>query len=166
MKKLVSFLCICLFSLSTIAQEKFVVPTTTDLEKYQSSAWQWHGAYIILINYAKTLGKSAEEAGSSVGDIVKSSWSSDIGFEGFVKSMLYIWTIYTPQGTVEIKEQTDNKIIIIIKNFFAPIKESLSYYNVSNDEYLKFLNNYVVKIADHLGTKYTQTSTDDGIIIT
>jgi hypothetical protein len=148
------------------AQEKFVVPTPADLEKYQSSAWQWNGAYIILINYAKSLGRSAEDAGSSVGDIVKSSWSTDIGYEGFVKSMLYIWLIYSPQGTVEIREQTNDKIIFIIKNFFAPIKESLSYYKVTNEEYLKFLNNYVVKIADHMGTKYTQTNTDDGIIVT
>ena len=166
MKKLIVVLCFSLFVSMISAQEKFVVPTPSDQEKYQSSAWQWNGAYIILVSYAKSLGKSAEEAGLSVGEIAKSSWSKEVGYDGFVKSMLYIWVTYAPQGTVEITEQTDSKITFVVKNIYPTLKEMLTIYNVSYDEYLKFLNNYVIKLAEHLGLKYAQKSTEEGLILT
>ena len=166
MKRLIVFLCVSLFAFAVVAQEKFVVPTPTDLEKYQSSAWQWNGAYIILINYAKSLGKSAEDAGLSVGNIVKLTWNKEIGYDGFVKSMLYIWVTYAPQGAVEIKEQTDKKIIFVVKNFYPPLKESLTEYNVTYEDYLKFLNNYVLQIAEYIGLKYSQNNTEEGLIVT
>jgi len=166
MKKLIVFLCVSLFALGVVAQEKFVVPTPTDLEKYQSSAWQWNGAYIILINYAKSLGKSAEGAGSSVGDIVKLTWNKEAGYDGFVKSMLYIWVTYAPQGVVEIKEQTDKKIIFNVKNFYSPLEGALADYNVTYEDYLKFLNNYVLQIAEYIGLKYSQKNAEEGLIVT
>ena len=166
MKRFIVFLCVSLFAFAVVAQEKFAVPTPTDLEKYQSSAWQWNGAYIILINYAKSLGKSAEDAGSSVGNIVKLTWNKEIGYDGFVKSMLYIWVTYAPQGVVEIKEQADKKIIFVVKNFYPPLKESLTEYNVTYEDYLKFLNNYVLQIAEYIGLKYSQNNTEEGLIVT
>ena len=166
MKKLVVFLCVSLFALSVVAQEKFVVPTPTDLEKYQSSAWQWNGAYIILISYAKTMGKSAEDAGSSVGDIVKVTWNKEAGYDGFVKGMLYIWVTYAPQGSVVIKEQTDKNIIFNVKNFYPPLESALTDYNVTYDDYLKFLNNYVLQIADYIGLNYSQKNSEEGLIVT
>lgn len=165
MKKLIVFLCVSLFALTVIAQGKFVVPTPTDLEKYQSSAWQWNGAYIILINYAKSLGKSVEDAGSSVGDIVKLTWNKDTGFDGFVNAMLFIWVTYVPAGTVEIMDQTEGKIKIMIKNFYPPLKETLADYNVTYEQYLKFLDIYVSKLAEYVGAAYTQKDTEGGLIV-
>ena len=166
MKKLIVFLSVFLFSLEVIAQEKYIVPTPTDSEKYLSSAWQWNGAYIILINYAKSLGKTVEDAGSTVGDIATLSWNKEVGYDGFVKGMLYIWVTYAAQGGVEIKEQTDKEISFIVKNFYPPLKETLAIYNVTYDEYLKFLNNYVLQLAEYIGLTYMQKNTEEGLIIT
>lgn len=166
MKKLIAFVCVSLIALAVVAQGKFVVPTPTDLEKYQSSAWQWNAAYIVLINYAKSLGKSAEDAGSSVADIVKLAWNKEIGYDGFVKSMLYNWVTFVPQGAVEIKEQSDQKIIFLVSNFYAPLKDALTVYDVTYEDYLKFLNNYILQIAEHLGLNYSQKNTEEGLFVT
>jgi len=166
MKKLIVFLCVSLFALTVIGQVKFTVPTPTDAQKYQSAAWQWNGAYIAWINYGKSLGKSVEDIGSSVGDILKLSWNKEAGFEGFVNVMLYVWVTFVPDGVVEILEQTDIKILFVIKNFNPPVKEGLIAYSVTFEEYLKFWDFAIAKLAEFMGSKYTQKNTEEGLVVT
>lgn len=166
MKKLIIILCVSLFATLTFAQGKFTVPTPTDSVKYQTAAWQWNGAYIILVSYAKSLGKSVEDAGSSVGEMVKVTWNKEVGFDGFVNSMLHNWVTFTPGGTVEIMNQSEDKIVCLVKGFYPPIKEALTLYNVTYQEYLKFIELYVSKLAEYMGSTYTQKDTEEGLIVT
>jgi hypothetical protein len=166
MKKLISILCVILFATITFAQGKYTIPTPTDLQKYQTAAWQWNGAYITLISYAKSLGKSVEDAGSSIGDIIKVTWNKEAGFDGFVNGMLYVYVTFAPNGTVEIMEQTDNRIQFIVKNFYPPLKETLATFNVTYEEYLKFFDLTISKLAEYMGSKYSQKDSDGNLMVT
>lgn len=166
MKKLIVILCVSLCATLTFAQVKFTVPAPTDLQKYQTAAWQWNGAYITLINYAKSLGKSVEDAGSSIGDIIKVTWNKENGFDGFVNGMLYVYVTFAPNGTVEITEQTENKIQFIVKNFYPPLKQSLAVFNVTYEEYLKFFDFTISKLAEYMGSTYTQKDNEGNLIVT
>ncbi len=166
MKKLIAILCVSLFAMMTFAQGKFTIPTPTDLQKYQSSAWQWNAAYIVLVSYAKSLGETVEDAGSYVGEIVKVSWNKEVGFDGFVNGMLYNWVIINPEGTVEILEQAEGKIVILVKNFYPSIQESLTLFNVTYKEYLNFFELCISKLAEYMGSTCTQKDTEEGLIVT
>lgn len=75
------------------------------------TAWQWNSAYINLVSYAKSLGKSAEDACSFAGEMAKLSWNKEGGFDNFVNNMSYIWVTFNPEGTAEILEQSEDKIV-------------------------------------------------------
>jgi hypothetical protein len=166
MKKIIAFLCVSLFAAGTFAQDKFTVPTPTDFQKYQTAAWQWNGAYITLISYAKSLGKSVEDTGSSIGEIIKVTWNKENGFDGFANGMLYVYVTFAPNGTVEITEQKENKIQFIVKNFYPPLKQSLEVFKVTYEEYLKFFDFTISKLAEYMGSTYTQKDTDGNLIVT
>ncbi len=164
MKKLLVILCVSLFTASTFAQGKFIVPTPSDLQKYQDVAWQWNNAYILLVSQAKAMGKSAGDAGSFVGDMVKTTWNKEVGFDGFVNNILYIWVNFNAGGTVEISEQSDIKVIFLVKEFHP--KDALPLYNVTYKEYLQFFESFLSKVAEHMGSTYAQKDTEEGLIIT
>lgn len=164
MKKLLVILCVSLFTTLTFAQGKFIVPTPSDLQKYQDVAWQWNNAYILLVSQAKSMGKSAEDAGSFAGDMVKNTWNKEIGFDGFVNNILYIWVNFNAGGTVEISEQSGSKVICLVKDFHP--KDALPLYNVTYKEYLQFFESFLSKLAEHMGSTYAQKDTEQGLIIT
>ena len=78
------------------------------------TAWQWNSAYINLASCAKSLGKSAEDAGSFAGEMARLLWNKEGGFDNFVNNMSYIWITFNPEGTVEILEQSEDKIVSTI----------------------------------------------------
>jgi len=88
------------------------------------------------------------------------------GFDGFVNGMLYVYVTFAPNGTVEITEQTENKIQFIVKNFYPPLRQSLEVFNVTFEEYLKFFDFPISKLAEYMGSTYTQKDTDGNLIVT
>ena len=164
MKKLFVIFCVSLFTTLAFSQGKFIVPTPSDLQKYQDAAWQCNNAYILLVSHAKSVGKSVEETGSFVGDMVKATWNKEIGFDGFVNNILYIWVTYNAGGTIEIMEQSGSKIIFRVKDFHPAA--ALPLYNVSYKEYLQFLESYLSKLAEHMSSTYIQKDTKEGLIVT
>jgi hypothetical protein len=166
MKRLTIVMLVFSLTMAINAQNKFSVPTLTDLQKYQSAAWQWHGAYISWLSFGKSLGKSAEETGNAVGDILKQSWNKDIGFDGFANAMLNIWVTFVPSGIVEITRQSDKGIIFVVRNFNPPVKEALTAYNISFEEYMKFWDAAISRLADYIGSEYNQRQTGEGLVVT
>jgi hypothetical protein len=163
MKKFIVTMCISLFVTVAIAQGKFTVPTPTDQQKFQTSAWEWNYAYLHLINYGKSNGKSVEEIASSVGDDWTKTWNKEEGFDGLVNSMLYICVCMVPDGSVEILEQTNSKVVIKVKAWVPDLKKRGTFLNVSYSEFLEFMNIGIIKIADFMGATYSQKDTEDGL---
>lgn len=62
--------------------------------------------------------------------------------------------------------QSEDKIVCLVKGFYPPIKEALTLYNVTYQEYLKFIELYVSKLAEYMGSTYTQKDTEEGLIVT
>lgn len=165
MKKVVTILFMTIITTAINAQNKFSVPSLTDLQKYQSAAWQWHGAYIGWLCFGKSLGKSAEETGQAVGDILKRSWNSEIGFEGFANAMIYIWVTFVPDGIVEITEQSDKSILFAVRNFNPPVREALTAYDVTFEEYMKFWDAALNVLGEIIGSEYTQKQTGNDLVV-
>jgi hypothetical protein len=164
MKKLFVIFCVSLFTTLAFSQGKYIVPTPSDLQKYQDAAWQWNNAYIILVSHAKAMGKSAEETGSFVGDMVKATWNKEIGFDGFVNNILYIWVTFNAGGTTEILEQSGSKIVFRVKDFHP--EAALPLYNVTYKEYLQFFESFLSKLAEHMSSTYIQIATEEGLVVT
>jgi hypothetical protein len=166
MKRFIAIATGVILAVAINAQDKFSVPVLTDLQKYQSAAWQWHGAYIGWLAYGKSLGKSAEETGKAVGDILKKSWNKDIGFEGFANSMLFIWVTFVPGALVEITQQSDNALVFIVRNFKPPVEEALVAYSVTFEEYMKLWDSVIGILGENVGMEYSQKLTENGLEVT
>lgn len=162
MKRFLVIISAIILAAAINAQDKFSVPVLTDLQKYRSAAWQWHGAYVAWLSYGKSLGKTVDETGNDVGEILKKSWNKDIGFEGFANAMLFIWVTFVPDGLVEITHQTDNNVVFIVRNFNPPVKEALVAYNVTFEEYMKFWDAAIIILSDNVGMEYSQKVTENG----
>lgn len=144
----------------------FTVPVLTDLQKYQTSASQWNYAYLLQIDFAKSLGKSLEDAAIFTGDQAKLSWNKEAGFVGFVKGMLHNFVCLSTQGIVEILEQNDHKVVFQVTKVYAQLREQGPIFNVTYEEYMKFWTIAIGRIGDYLGATYTQKEKADGIIVT
>lgn len=166
MKKLLVIICTCLITVSAVAQEKFTVPSLTDAQKYNTAAWQWNGAYVLLIKYAKSLGQTVEEAAESVGSMAASTWNKEMTFDDLVNSMLYIYVLMTPSGKVEILEQSAEKVIFSVPDFYKPLDQMLDAYKVTRNELSKFYEIYAGQIARLIGASYLVNDTGEVITIT
>lgn len=166
MQRMLFFLCVSLVAMTAFAQEKFSVPTPSDLQKYQLAAIQWNGAYLMQINYAKSLGKPVAEVAGFVGDQLKGTWSRAAGFDGFVQGLLYLTVALVPYGGVEIIDQSENGLVYRVTGFFSELKEGGSILNVDYGEFLQFWEIVFSRQADSFGAKYTQQDTDEGLLVT
>jgi hypothetical protein len=166
MKKLILLLFVSLFASALFAQDLFTVPTPTDLQKYQSAVSQWNYAYLIQIGFAKSMGKTLEDAAVYAGDQAKVSWNKEAGYEGFVKGMLYNFVCIASHGTVEMIEQNARKVVFQVTNVYPQLKEQGPFFNVTYEEYLKFFNLVASRIGEYLGANYIQNEKDGGILVT
>lgn len=165
MKKLVFIAVICWAVTLVTAQEVFTVPEIPDAAKWQHMAFQANGLMVNTINYAKSLGKTVEEAARFTGEQFKTSWDKDAGFNGFVNGMLYINTCFLPQSTLEIMDQSATYIEFSIE-FPTGFAESFPIYAVTLEEFLEFWNGIVVIIGDYLGAVYAQEMKDGKVYVT
>ena len=166
MKRLLTVTLISLFTIAGIAQGKFTVPSPDALQKYQMASMELNGSYLIQISYAKSLGKSVEDVAIYVGDQYISTWNKQGGFDRFVQKILYMMVTLVPYGSVEITDQTDNKIVYKVSGLFSDLREGGSILNVTFEEYVKFWEIAISTMADSMGAKYSQEDSDEGLIVT
>ncbi len=166
MKRMLFSLCVSILSMTAQAQEKFSVPTPSNLQKYQVAAIQWNGSYLMQINYAKSLGKTVPDVARFVGDQLKVTWNRAGGFESFVQGLLYLTVSLVPYGVVEIMEQSGEEIVYRVTGFFSELKEGGSILNVDYSEFLEFWEIVFERQADYVGAKYSHKDTDEGLIVT
>lgn len=166
MKSVIVTICACLLVMSAMAQEKFTVPSLTDQQKYNAAAWQWNGAYVILIKYARSLGQTVEEAAIEAGGIAAATWDSNMTFDDLVNNMLYTYVVMTPSGKVEIIEQSPDSVAFSITNFYKPLDGMLDAFEITRAELSKFYAIYAKQIADVIGAKYVVIETGDITTVT
>jgi hypothetical protein len=166
MKKLlfITFLCFVLISLK--AQEAFQVPTLTDANKHSMMVFQTNGFVLNTINYAKSMGKTVEDVANFTGDQFKTSWNKENGFTGFVNGTLYNWLCFVTNNNIEILDQSNRMISFKTNTLFPDLKKNSTQFNVTYEDYLTFMRIVHEKVADYLGAVYSQTSTEDGMVIT
>jgi hypothetical protein len=166
MKKLAVIFCFSISLLSVIAQEKFSVPVMTDQEKINALASSWNTLNLYLISHAKSLGKSIEGIAAYTSDLYISGMDKSVGFDGYAKLLLQGWVATAPAGKVEIKEQTGDKIVISVTNFCNQLKEKGTMYNVSYQEYIRYLECRGNQVFGVLGGTYSIRDSKEGLIIT
>ena len=166
MKRLVAIMSVSLLAMTAVAQGKFTVPILTDIQKYQLAALNWNGSYLIHISYAKSLGKPVADAAKFAGDQLKGTWLREGGFDSFAHGILYLMVSMVPYGSIEIIEQTDNKLVYKVTGLYSELREGGSIFNVTWEEYIKFLEIVISRQAEYMGTKYSQEDTDEGLIVT
>ena len=165
MKRILALLFIASIGIYSYSQDKFVIPQVSELQKYQNAALQLNASYLIQISYAKSLGKTVEDAGSYVGDQLKYTWDRTGGFDAFVRGTLYTMLTLVPYGTVEVTGQTNNSIEYLVTGFYSDLREGGSVFDVTYEEYLKFWETVFAKIGDYMSAIYTQTDTDEGLLV-
>lgn len=166
MKRLIAILIVSLLAITVNAQGKFTVPSPTDMQKYHLAAYHWNGMYLIQISYAKSIGKSVEDVARFNGDHLKGTWLKEGGYERFVAGMLTLMVSLVPYGSVEIIEQKDNELVYKVSGLYTELKEAGEIFNVTWEEYLKFLDISISRQADYMGAKYSQKDTNEGLIVT
>jgi hypothetical protein len=169
MKTLSTILAILLYSgvfvSSAGAQEIFKVPKIRNSENYANMSGQATGLIATSINYAKSLGKSVDDFAYFTGDIFKTSWNKEMGFNGFVNGMIYNSIGFFPGAKITILEQSENMIkykIILTPEFI----KKFPLFNVTLDEYLMFHKGVVLKIGEYLSANYSHEFTGNEINVT
>jgi hypothetical protein len=167
MKKIIAMLCgISLFASTVIAQGKFSVPDISEAEKLSNMTGQWGAMVVLYISYAKSTGKSVDDVAVYAGDQAKVTWDKAVGFEGLVHGMLYHFVSMVPQGKVSILEQTENRVVVNVKDLYPELKESGSIFKVTYGEFQKFWEIAIPRIAEYIGATASFRDAEDGFVVT
>lgn len=120
---------------------------------------------LMNISYAKSMGKTAEDAGKFTGDMFKTAWNTLEGFTPVAQTMYNNWNSSVRPENARILEQDDNHMVFTIDKLFPDLKQA-SIFNVSYDDYLTYLNSACQTISESKGINYKQENTPSGVKIT
>ncbi|MBU8893572.1 MAG: hypothetical protein KOO66_12405 [Bacteroidales bacterium] len=162
MKKLL-FTLSFLLCLTFVFGQNFTVPERTIEQKHNRVVWQTYGIIISEMSYAKSLGKTAEEVSIYTGNLFKTGWNQEGGFESFVKGVLFNFESFrlASEPAIEILQQSENQIIFKVKNTSKSLFEKGDYYEVSYEEFNNWLLKVYQIIAEHMGAIYEQKEIED-----
>ncbi len=164
-KQIIYTALIFIFSVSLLsAQEKIIVPKVTDLQKQQRLVWLFNYNGMIGLNYAKSQGKTVEDYAKHFGELTKTTWDPNAGFDGFAKGMLYNWETWRLSTSPEIKITKQTNEIFQFKTPLE-IKKILNdkiYHDVTFEEIMTLYRIIFEVVAKHLGVNYEQKLIDDG----
>jgi hypothetical protein len=126
---------------------------------------QANSLLLVEISHAKDLGQTVEEAAKYVGDLFKTTWNQEEGFEGFVKGSLFNFYCFAPYGEMKILEQSDDHIIFEVTNLNPWLKNNGPVFNVTYEEYVVFLEIIHERIADYLNSSASVKENEYGLVI-
>lgn len=164
MKHLALILFVFLLIKPIFGQENFIVPSMTDTTKHQRVVFVMNYVMIASANYAKQQGQSIEDYAKSLGDLAKTTWNKEAGFDGFVKGTLYNWESWRVSYSPYIKIITQSEGYI---QFKVPL-EFNKWFEDGNIHDLSFINLMEIyaimhkTIAEYLGASYEQELIEDG----
>jgi len=162
MKKLLLTLSFVL-CLTFVFGQSFTVPERTIEQKHNRVVWQTYGIIISEMSYAKSLGKKSGEVSIYTGNLFKTSWNQEGGFESYVKGTLFNFESFrlTSDPAIEILQQSENQIVFKVKINYKSLFEKGDYYEVSYEEFDNWLLNVYQIIGEHMGAIYEQKEIED-----
>ena len=145
-------------------QEDFIVPSMTDTAKHQRVVYIMNYVMIAGADYAKQQGQSLEDYAKSLGDLAKTTWNKEGGFDAFVKGTLYNWESWRNSSNPSIKiiKQSEGFIQFTIPLEFNKWFEDGNIHDIS---FMNLMEMYAIMhktIADYLGVSYEQKLIEDG----
>ena len=161
MKKVILFTIAILFAWVTSAQTTFTVPERTAEKQYPRVVWVFNYNLTVAINYAKSMGQTAEDYGRYCGDIYKLTWPKGGELKTFVEGNIMNMTDFSDK--VEIVSQSENKVVLKVYNLFDYLKEKGSDQNVTYEEFIQFFQSSQNQIADYLGCSIVYNIVNDGV---
>jgi len=165
MKKLL-FIPVLFIVTTLFSQETLVVPDLDCAHKHQFMTGQVNAVFIGSISYAKASGKTVEDVANYMGELFSKTWKKENGFNGLLKGILHNSVCFTPDGTVEILEQSGEMMKLKVTNFFPYLKKNGTYVGITYPEYLVFLRILMSKICDYMGADFVMEDTPEGMIWT
>ena len=155
-KLLVTISLITVFSMS-YAQD-FSVPERTIVQKHNRAVYLTYLNIITAIAYAKSTGKTAADYSVYTGDLFKTSWNKENGFNGFVNGVLGNYESFRrdQDPPMEILEQSQDNLVLKWKINYKNIFEDGPRYNVTYEDFNQWFDIVYNKIADYLGATYEQ----------
>lgn len=150
-----------LMAWATSAQTSFSVPERSPDQQYPRLAYLINYNIIVTINYAKSQGQTVEEFGNYCGNLYKTTWPKEGGFETFVTGNLLNLTDISEK--VEIVNQNDKKVTLKVVGFFPNLRDNKTIYNVTYDEFLRFFKASHDPIAEYMGCAVSFQILDEGI---
>ena len=153
-------------SLGLYAQEKFTVPEVPVEQKYRNMLGQLNGMVAVGIQFAKKQGLSASDYGKYTGNQFKYSWNKDAGFDGFVKGMMRIITVFVPDPNIEIITNTPEKVKFKSGLMSIQVKKNEPYYGITYKEFMEFFITVTSTIGNYLGSETEVTYDEDWMYIT
>ena len=105
MKNLTIILFVFLLVRPVFGQVDFNVPSMTDAAKHERILSQTNYIVIASVSYAKQQGLSLEDYAEGVGNLAKTTWNKEAGFDGFVKGTLYNWESFRTSNSPYKKYQ-------------------------------------------------------------
>lgn len=142
----------------------FEVPTMTLEQKHDRAVALGDFNILAGIVIAKQNGMTLEQFAESFGDLAKTTWNPDAGFEGFVNGMLFNneSLVRNQDPALVILEQSDRKIVLKGKPGFRDLFSDGPYMGMTYAEFVRCYEIGVGRIAAHLGASYELQPMDDG----
>lgn len=151
MKKLFTLVIAILFVNGLIAQTNFTVPERNAEQQYKRAVSMMHYQTTCAISHGKAMNKSVAETGKYFGDLYKSTWNAEGGFNDLVK-----WTIFNLNDfseKVEILSQSPEKVVVKVTNLNPAFKDQTEIYGVTFKEYVEFFQSSHNQIAEMMNGK-------------
>ena len=164
MKNLALILFVFLLIKPAFGQENFIVPSMTDSVKHKRIVFMMSYTTIVGASYAIQQGQSIEDYAKYFGNLAKTTWNKEAGFDGFVKGTLYNWesgrVSYSPE--IKIITQSEDyikyKVPLHINKYF----KNGNMHDISITDLLEIYAVMYKTIAEYLGTSYEQVLIEDG----
>jgi tetratricopeptide (TPR) repeat protein len=148
--------------------EGFTVPERTPVQKHNRTIFQTWAIATAGISVAKKSGMSVHDFATQMGDLFKTSWNKDNGFEGFVQGTLFNFEHFRRESDppLEIMRQDKNGIQFKWKTNYSMWFEDGYLFSVTYEELNQWLAGIHSRIAEYMGSTFEQEAEGDYLKIT
>lgn len=166
MKRILGIVVFLVFSVCILGQEKYAVPEVPLEKKLEQTYFQYWAIFAGGIDFAEAQGISAYEYGKYVGKLFGPSWDKEIGFEGFVDGMIYVWECFkTDQdGPMVVREIDEGTVAVQF-----PTIAWKKYFPEGNpygtfEEVMECLRGLLEGVVDYMDCKVKHEITAESIV--
>jgi len=165
---------IFIFSISAYAQEKKIqtaqkikLPELNVNQKLDRAVMNFTVFLTGGIAYAKSMGKTPEEYGKFIGEVLSPGWNSvkGKGISSFIEGM---YTNFESDVNCrwDILNESDNSVTVKMNRYGDAFVKAYAETGVTTEDYDQFIGEMMKTIANYLGFNYTQELKGDWVVFT